>query len=756
MAIFGKYQGGDPFNVGGNMQGILKGEQAIHDSMMSAVQKFDTARQEMDQLKATTGSILSQYKVDEKGNPDPTAPKYVHDLFKAVNKEGGLANMSRSQMLAGIKAYEVGTGIEQQQLALQGARTTEAIRKIQLEQAEMGIADIRRAREEQERIQKAFAATRGDVEKIAKTKPETIKKAGVYEYQGEKIALTAEELTPFLDVLNNTKTTEQEKEQAKRGIERLLYDKSVYSKKKLEGTGASTWNPETLMHEDVIDNPRFREFKSAYDKTKDTPEGRKIIGQTADGRAVYEGEKPSALDKTGVESFITRELSKYREIQRKKEDIQQDETLPVDVAKYALGTTKPDFVVGTTRLEGRTVYNDQELDDLSQSIVQKKSALKILEDQIENKREYRYGYTGIDERPLSEKGLLEKRTALLKLKKELKVQEDKFNSRKTSLEKAAGVAVEQKGKGPEYTAGEFSTKGEILTKEETVTQEVRRTVEEQTDDEYNLMMNYFRSTEGGVPLSFTKDAFYAMKGIVRPVVQNLGIGSAYVRLPSGKEEIVKIDQDGAGGMSSSKLSLRDQKLLFDAQQTALQRNMNGLQANGYKFSGELRVGDIDTANKVRDGVLKSTRALQAVDRMIQIGENASLFDKLMPTELSGIAQSLTNAAQAANRTEIGGSGSWSNQDQVYMDKVIRDPSGNFNAIFSTQTIASLKEYRRRLEQSLVDSGNVYGFAFERVGEGGQDNALSAFRMKFHINLAKGMSQEEALSAARGELDAFTE
>lgn len=764
MAIFGKYQGGDPFNVAGNMQGILKGQQAIHDSMMGAVEKFNTARQEMEQLQATTGSILSQYKVDEKGNPDATAPKYVHDLFKAVNKEGGLANMSRSQMLAGIKAYEVGYGIEQQnlkresdQLALQGARTGESLRKIQLEQAEMQIADIRRQREENEKIIKAREAVAGEVEKISKTKTIKAKETKTFEYEGQKVTLTGEELAPHLSVLNNEKATDAEKEMAKRAIERMLYDKSSYSKKRVDSETGATWNPETLMDEPTEDNPLYREFKSVYDKL---PEGPKEVVRGPNGQPVYKDIKPSSLDKTTVDAFISRELRKFSDIQKKNQAISEDPSLPADVARYALGKEKvPNLMLPEELTEAE--YRDTELRNNVAKLNTINSNISLYQGIINaTDAEIKSGEGGIGDiyyyggYRTDEKGKLEARSKLVELKKEKALLEKRIQGRIKKLEGDISSAEGSK-EGVKYEAGAFETRPEIATKEIEVQREVQRSVEEQTEDEYQLMMNYFRSTGGGVPLSFTKDAFYAMKGIVRPIVQDLGVGHAYVRA-GGKEEIVKINQDGMGGMSAPKLSLRDQKLLWDAEQLSLQRNMGGLRANGYQFNGELRVGDIDTANKVRDGVLKSTRALQAVDRMIQIGENASLFDKLLPTEISGIAQSLTNAAQAANRTEIGGSGSWSNQDQVYMDKVIRDPSGGFNALFSSQTIASLKEYRRRLEQSLVDSGNVYGFAFERYAEGGRDNAMENFRMRFHVNLAKGMSQEEALSAARAELEVDTE
>jgi hypothetical protein len=200
------------------------------------------------------------------------------------------------------------------------------------------------------------------------------------------------------------------------------------------------------------------------------------------------------------------------------------------------------------------------------------------------------------------------------------------------------------------------------------------------------------------------------------------------------------------------MSLADEQTMWKAGEFAKARNLNGVTANGFRFSGEVRVGDIDKANTVKQEIFTSTRALASVDRMLEIAENASLFDKLLPTEISGIAQSLTNAAQSANRTEIGGSGAWSNQDQIYMDKVIRDPSSGFNAIFSTQAIASLREYRSRLLAGMVDKGTAYGFAFERGGNNdGLDSSMSQFRVRFNSALARNMTEQEALEYAKGTL-----
>ena len=114
MAIFAQYQGGDAFNVGGNMDALLKEQQNTHQSMLDAVNKFSQARDEMSLLQQQTQSILAQYDVDEKGKPSDSAPKYVHDLYKSVNKEGGVTGLSRTNLISALKGYEAGVAIEEQ------------------------------------------------------------------------------------------------------------------------------------------------------------------------------------------------------------------------------------------------------------------------------------------------------------------------------------------------------------------------------------------------------------------------------------------------------------------------------------------------------------------------------------------------------------------------------------------------------------------------------------------------------------------
>jgi len=136
MAIFAQYQGGDAFNVGGNMDALLKEQQNTHQSMLDAVNKFSQARDEMSLLQQQTQSILAQYDVDEKGKPSDSAPKYVHDLYKSVNKEGGVTGLSRTNLISALKGYEAGVAIEEQRMKVKSAQQSIAINDLNLSEAQ--------------------------------------------------------------------------------------------------------------------------------------------------------------------------------------------------------------------------------------------------------------------------------------------------------------------------------------------------------------------------------------------------------------------------------------------------------------------------------------------------------------------------------------------------------------------------------------------------------------------------------------------
>jgi hypothetical protein len=726
MAIFGQYSGGDSFNVAGNMDAVLKGQQNIHDTMLQAVEKFNTARQDMETLQKQTGAILSQYDVDDKGKPDATAPKYVHDLYKAVNNEGGVANMSRSQMIAGIKAYETGFGVEAKQVELQAAREGVRAKQNANNIAELQYKEALKAREEQARIKEALKATEEARKALSKTKMGEGKERFAIKVGKEDIEVDTKEITPLLDAVSTAEKIADPKEREKAlkdaniAVEKYLYSKSRISKE---------YSQDPISAEDGdgieqagVKNPLYKPFQSAFEEQAKTEFN------------LTKGERPlePTIARGTTSAYIRTELAKQKAL---RDLTEEKKNLDVDLAKYQLGTTKEDIpYVGTIEKA-----NDVKIADAKKKLDSANWMIPHLTDIIEGKKQAIDGY-GTPYTP-NEKQKLEIRKQLLEYKADKKKYEEQISNRNAELQRVVDKAEAPVG---EYKAGSVTISPEGYREEYRNTQvQMVKSMEEQTDDEYAIMTNFFKGN-GGVPDSFTKEAFYQMKGIANPISVPLGGGNRYVEYRGEK----KIVQD----VQSQGMSVADEEKMWKAGEFAKARNLNGVTANGFRFSGEVRVGDIDRANKVKEELFTSTRALQSVDRMIEIAENASMYEKLLPTEISGIAQSLTNAAQSANRTEIGGSGAWSNQDQVYMDKVIRDPSSGFNSIFSTQAIASLKEYRSRLLNGMVDKGTAYGFAFERGGnQEGLDSSMSQFRVRFNSALARNMTEQEALEYAKGTL-----
>lgn len=721
--------------MAGNMDAVLKQQQATHQSMLDAVAKFNSARDEMDTLRKTTGAILSQYGVDDKGKPADSAPKYVHDLYNSINKEGGLANISRSQMVAGIQAYQTGVGIEQQQLQLEGARNTNRHNAIANDMAQMQLDAAKRQLEEQARIREAKKATQADIEKLSKTKSVTREEVTkLRRADGLMVDIQTSELEPLLEKYNTAKTQE-EKDNIMRDVEKLVYkntpESSRYmSKEKLDEEG--NFNGEY----DTVENPDYKPFVSAYD-----PLPREI---TLDPKT----KKPTkeiapSVDALRLDSFFKGELAKYQKFQKQTEDRKK---LEVDVAQYN---------AGSETVNGEVVFNDEKSQSLNLKRKTIESTIAGLERQIKENNFYEVPnnigassgasvYSGSRVVGLSPKQILEKRKQILDLKAK---RDEIVKSLEATQESLKTKAKDATTKVEPYQTGRFQTETSRWDQvTEKVVTEVQKDLYEQTDDEYAILSNWLKAN-GGLPETFTKEAYYASKGISRPIVMDIGGGQMYAKI-GGKEAFLENK-----AISQNALSITDQKALYQARELATARDLSGFQTNGFRFSGQIRVGDIDQANKVKLELGTTTRALANVDRLIRIAEDASLYDKLMPAEISGIAQALTNAAQSANRTEIGGSGAWSNQDQAYMDKIIRDPTSGFNALFTKQTIASLKEYRSRLAAGLQDKGAVYGFRYEQAGGQDMGKGVQQLRVVYAQLMATGnYTPQEAIQVAKQHLE----
>ena len=720
------------------MDSVLKQQQATHQSMLDAVAKFNSAREEMDTLRKTTGAILSQYGVDDKGKPADSAPKYVHDLYNSVNKEGGLSNISRSQMVAGIQAYQTGVGVEQQKLQMEGARNANRHNAIATDMAQMQLDAAKRQLEEQARLREAKKATEADIAKLSKTKSITREEVTkLRRANGLMVDIQTSELEPLLEKYNTAKTQE-EKDNIMRDVEKLVYkntpESSRYmSKEKLDEEGNFSGEYDT------VENPDYKPFVSAYDPIPDEipldPKTKKATKDIA----------PS-VDFARVDSFFKGELAKYQKFKKETEDRKK---LEVDVAQYN---------AGSETVYGDVVFNDEKSQSLNLKRRTIESTIAGLERQIKDGGDFYevpnsigagsgssvYSGSRVAGSKFTPKQLLQKRKELLDLKAK---RDEIVKSLETTQESLKTKAKDATTKVDPYQTGRFQTETSRWDQvTEKVVTEVQKDLYEQTDDEYAILSNWMKAN-GGLPETFTKEAYYASKGISRPIVMDIGGGQMYAKI-GGKEAFLENKS-----VSQNALSITDQKALYQAKELATARDLTGFQTNGFRFSGQIRVGDIDQANKVKLDLGTSTRALANVDRLIKIAEDASLYDKLMPAEISGVAQALTNAAQSANRTEIGGSGAWSNQDQEYMNKIIRDPTAGFNALFTKQTISSLKEYRSRLAAGLQDKGAVYGFRYEQAGGQDMGKGMQQLRVVYAQLMATGnYTPQEAIQVAKQHLE----
>jgi len=730
MAIFGQYSGGDAFNVSGNMDAVLKQQSTTHQTMLDAVAKYNGARDEMASLQATTGSVLSQYGVDDKGKPADSAPKYVHDLYKAVNKEGGVANMSKSQMMAGLQAFQTGQGLEGQQQQREAQRLNLEAGKQTNEINAFKLAEMKKSIEERDRLEAARKATIEARKGISKTKTEKSEQTVWNLTPDKSISIPTEEAKPWIAQLNKTDATSEEKLQSRRELEKLAYKYDPDNKPVSQGI--STAEDAYPMEQSSpvpqeTRNPNFKPLISAYDgKPKQLKAGEK-----------YE----PTYDVTRLEGFISKESEKFRKSADNPENTQWDAKALQEEAAMAAGYTN--------NIYGATL-NDKQSEELITNLQLKQSQLKIAE------MDYNRGtvivppsgpYGMPQVRPMSavEKqalrvNIVNKRSEVKRIDAQLSAKQESFiNAVKETTKKVTPYSTEE----IKFRAANANEQGYVPEKT-IVEKQVEKTLAEQTDDEYAIMSTYLEA-HGGVPATFTKESFYRSKGILAPQVQNLmGTGHSMVTLPDGETKI--IENKG----QSSNMSIRDQKVIDDAQKFARVRTLDGVTMNGHSFSGEVRVGDIDQAQKVKIGLGHTTKAIESVERLIEIAENESLFKKMIPSEISGIATALTNAAQSASRTEIGGSGAWSNQDQEYMNKVVRDPSMLLNSVFKAQTISSLKEYQKRLEGGLIDSGKVYGFSYERTSRGGQegvDTKMQQAKMTYTTLRARGYSEEDAEAEA---------
>lgn len=794
MPIFGNNQTDitNSFNVAGNMKELAIQQDNQGKIMSDTINKFVAARDEMGQLQAQTGAILSSYGVDESGKPDASAPKYVHDLFNSVNKEGGVANLSRTQMIAGLQGYDTGTKVEQQRNALD-------MERLKVKQIKKAMQDQEDIEDAQRRIEDAKRAG-----ELNTTKTGTQKKVRAVKIGEETLQLDTQEFSMDFSDLDVAESKNDREAIAKiqDRIARKVYKKTSKSQRELEvSKNGLSESDENFEGYQTIENPDFQEYVSPYitpdvvsldtpediaqfNKNKEiaTREGLKYGEFMSKGLAQFRTDKSNAQNKQAVNkmSDADKEIKLLQDKQKALRESGDNETDPSLLGAVAVAGTSTaygyEYAAVNKKaiaaiLRGQQAMGVKEKDitpEYLDEIVRATKANGILAaggnikaildgvityvtgDSITNKHKkliadaLRKSDSKVD---ANKRGWQTTNQKIEGIQNRINFLNQEKSATQSKISKSkSDEAYTWSGKSMDYVERE---KDEYVRREEEVTVELQKTMDEQVTDQYELARNYLMTTKGRIPPSFTKQAYAASQGMVMPVSMDMGNGYSYMKV-GGVEKLV--ENKGADGQNL--MSIPDLQRLREAANLGKQKDLNGLTANGFTFSGEINVNDINMANKVRTELLTNTRALQDVDRLINIAENSSAFEKMLPAELSGYAQQIQNSIQAAKRTEVGGSGAWSEQDQLRIDKIIADPTSLRNIIFRDQVLGSLKGFKERLTGSLKDQGTAYGFKFTLGSV--RDQSMSGFKAAVAGYMARGYTAQQARQAAMPYLNGNTQ
>jgi hypothetical protein len=195
-------------------------------------------------------------------------------------------------------------------------------------------------------------------------------------------------------------------------------------------------------------------------------------------------------------------------------------------------------------------------------------------------------------------------------------------------------------------------------------------------------------------------------------------------------------------MSASEQSAMEKHLVWkDAIRTDRMSNKQ------WSFRGDIRADNTESASKIKQAVQDSMNAVSALDRLIELG-NTGWWESILPNEKSAIIIGVTNSIQAASRTEVAGSGAFSEQDAKRLDTIIPDLSTMTGATFRTSALGRLKEMRTRLTTKIQGIGNANGFqVVENSNTGLTQDQEAIARNAYQLAIKAGKSHEEAKAIA---------
>lgn len=259
--------------------------------------------------------------------------------------------------------------------------------------------------------------------------------------------------------------------------------------------------------------------------------------------------------------------------------------------------------------------------------------------------------------------------------------------------------------------------------------------DEKISEEYGIITSRLKNL-GSIPLNWSEDTYRQMRGYPPKIQISKQNGVTLVGV-GGHWQIMKGES-----LSPSEQSAMEKHLVWkDAIRTDRMSNKQ------WSFRGDIRADNTESASKIKQAVQDSMNAVSALDRLIELG-NTGWWESILPNEKSAIIIGVTNSIQAASRTEVAGSGAFSEQDAKRLDTIIPDLSTMTGATFRTSALGRLKEMRTRLTTKIQGIGNANGFqVVENSNTGLTQDQEAIARNAYQLAIKAGKSHEEAKAIA---------
>lgn len=765
MAIFGQYQGGDSFQVGPNMQGILAGQKAVHESMYNGVEKIIQAKQEMDVLRSTTQSVLSQYSADESGKPSPAAPKYIHDLYKSVEKEGGIQGLSKSSLVAVLKGYETGLQVDGQRLQIQAAQQQATLRGYEINKAEREADEFKKLALAH-RLALEAAGTPSGKKEMA-TAPTTAYNLAtdmspemgeeIYKYQTGQRATDPRQKqvlqpTPLAPVKATTTPAPKPTTKSSDLLLRNSPERDALEAK-LNKAGAAQLL--TGLEE------RLRSTQAELDKIRSPKATRFAPSGTGGPSALYESEKTLdeiRADKLKEPTIVANIDSIKKQIAEAKKladtELPDEQARPAGAVPNALPSglipndknvqIASEFLKKTNPSEFNKIPKLKDEVDALEQIVLSQDDYPTMRDEVT-------GPNGETQGQLNINDLAKKKTELSGLigKKDMyetfkgMVSNTGYTSPIGPIEPPTPVPSSVFKKGTSRPLQKAKPSAQPSPQAQPAPRAVNSNPAVKSDDEkiaeeYGMLTSRLQGL-GGVPMNWSEDTYRQMRGYAPKIkiVQQGGIALIGI---GDKWQVIKTGAENQ--MSPSELATTEKHAVWkDSIRTDRLSNAK------WTFRGDIRTTEADTAGKVKKAVTDSTRALEALDKLIDLGETG-FWDSITPSDKAGVIEGVTNSVQAAGRTEIAGSGAFSEQDAKKLESIVPSMASITGAVFREKSLTMLKTYRERMAMQVGDIGRTWGFEVKETKNAGlTEPQIAAIRGAYTDLIKQGYNHEDAKKLA---------